>query len=394
VPRAAAQRHRLRLRIRVDLVVNTFTKDALLNGKLLLHGGGWMWRPLVDVRDVSDAMIAAFEAPADEVRGEIFNVLHSNYQIRELAMLVAGSVQVMTGRRIELEETPAPKLTRDYECSNAELSTTLGFIPRHSRSFSHAELDIADVAALDRAFDEVRPDVVFNCAAFHNLDVRGAEPDQAWAVNVRAVRELALRAPRLVHLSTNYVFDGRRDAPYGEHDLPNAPSIYAITKLAGEHAALAYGPRTLVVRAAGLYGLHGSASKGGNFVQRMLTRARQDPAPPAEDGGRPAPAADLHRRSRGRDRRRRGARRRRRRAPDGGRRVLVARVHPRHHGARRSRRPRRGGADDDRPGWCRSSAERRAGAPAGRRPRPAHAAALARGPAGLHGRAGLAAQLR
>jgi nucleoside-diphosphate-sugar epimerase len=119
-------------RMRFDLVVNTFVKDALLTGKLLLHGGGWMWRPLVDVRDVADAMIAAYEAPAEKVRGEIFNVLHSNYQIRELAMIVAGSVQLVTGRAIELEEVPAPKLTRDYECSNAKLSVTLGFIPRHS----------------------------------------------------------------------------------------------------------------------------------------------------------------------------------------------------------------------------------------------------------------------
>ena len=140
--------------------------------------------------------------------------------------------------------------------------------------FSHAELDIADAAALDAVMDEVAPDVVINCAAFHNLDVCETEPDQAWAVNVRAVRQLALRAPRLVHLSTNYVFDGRRDEPYGEHDVPAPRSIYAITKLAGEHAALAYGPRSLVIRAAGLYGLHGSASKGGNFVQRMLGRAR------------------------------------------------------------------------------------------------------------------------
>jgi nucleoside-diphosphate-sugar epimerase len=118
-------------RMRFDLVVNTFVKDALLNGKLNLHGGGWMWRPLVDVRDVSDAMIAAYEAPAEKVKGEIFNVLHSNYQIRELAMLVAGTVQ-LTGRNVTLSETPAPRLTRDYECSNAKLSTTLGFIPRHS----------------------------------------------------------------------------------------------------------------------------------------------------------------------------------------------------------------------------------------------------------------------
>jgi nucleoside-diphosphate-sugar epimerase len=118
-------------RMRYDLVVNTFVKDALLNARLLLHGGGWMWRPLVDVRDVSDAMIAAYEAPADKVRGEVFNVLHSNYQIRELAMIVAGSVQ-LAGRPIELEEVPAPRLTRDYECSNAKLSATLGFVPRHS----------------------------------------------------------------------------------------------------------------------------------------------------------------------------------------------------------------------------------------------------------------------
>jgi dTDP-4-dehydrorhamnose reductase len=144
-----------------------------------------------------------------------------------------------------------------------------------ARSLSHAELDVADPDALARAIDGAAPDVVINCAAFHNLDVCEAEPDQAWAVNVRAVREMALRAPRLVHLSTNYVFDGRREDPYGEDDVPAPRSVYAITKLAGEHAALAYGSRALVVRAAGLYGLHGSVSKGGNFVQRMLARGRE-----------------------------------------------------------------------------------------------------------------------
>jgi dTDP-4-dehydrorhamnose reductase len=147
-----------------------------------------------------------------------------------------------------------------------------------AQSFSHAELDIADSAALDRAFEEVQPDVVFNCAAFHNVDVCETEPDAAWAVNVRAVRDLAGRGAKLVHLSTNYVFDGRRDEPYGEGDLPSPRSIYALTKLAGEYAALAYGDDALVVRGAGLYGLHGSASKGGNFVQRMVARAREQGA--------------------------------------------------------------------------------------------------------------------
>lgn len=118
-------------RMRFDLVVNTFVKDALLSGSLKLHGGGWVWRPLVDIADCADAMIAAYEAPAEKVRAEIFNVVHSNYQVRELAMIVAGSVQ-LTGRPVKLEEVPAPKLMRDYECANAKLSTTLGFIPRRS----------------------------------------------------------------------------------------------------------------------------------------------------------------------------------------------------------------------------------------------------------------------
>jgi len=153
----------------------------------------------------------------------------------------------------------------------SDLQALLG--DERARSFTHAELDISDPQALDDAFADVQPDVVFNCAAFHNVDVCETEPDSAWAVNVRAVRDLARRGAKLVHLSTNYVFDGRREEPYGEDDLPAPRSVYAITKLAGEHAALAYGDGALVVRGAGLYGLHGSASKGGNFVQRMLARA-------------------------------------------------------------------------------------------------------------------------
>jgi dTDP-4-dehydrorhamnose reductase len=141
-------------------------------------------------------------------------------------------------------------------------------------SRTHAELDITDAAQLDRAFEEVRPDVVFNCAAFHNVDQCEREPEPAWETNVRAVMELARRDAKLVHLSTNYVFDGRRSEPYGEQDLPSPRSVYALTKLAGEYAALAYGDNPLVVRSSGLYGFAGNASKGGNFVQRMIGRAR------------------------------------------------------------------------------------------------------------------------
>jgi dTDP-4-dehydrorhamnose reductase len=144
---------------------------------------------------------------------------------------------------------------------------------------SHAELDIADASALARAFAETRPDVVFNCAAFHNVEVCEREEQQSFAVNATAVKRMAElcdeHGARLVHLSTNYVFDGTAEAPYAEEDAPSPQSIYALSKLAGEHTALTYAPGALVVRTGGLYGRFGSASKGGNFVTRMIDRARE-----------------------------------------------------------------------------------------------------------------------
>jgi dTDP-4-dehydrorhamnose reductase len=142
---------------------------------------------------------------------------------------------------------------------------------------SRAQLDVTDDDAVARAMEAAEPSVVFNCAAFHNVEVCESEEDTSFAVNARAVKRLGQRCAEagatLVHLSTNYVFDGRRPEPYGEDDAPSPRSIYALSKLAGEYAALAYAPDAIVVRGAGLYGRHGSASKGGNFVNRMLGRA-------------------------------------------------------------------------------------------------------------------------
>lgn len=143
----------------------------------------------------------------------------------------------------------------------------------------HDELDVTDDRAVAEAFDRAHPDLVLNCAAFHNVDVCEREEDRSFEVNARAVKRIAERCAeagaKLVHLSTNYVFDGQRPEPYAEQDRPSPQSVYAVSKLAGEHAALAYAPGALVVRSAGLYGLHGSRSKGGNFVTRMVARARE-----------------------------------------------------------------------------------------------------------------------
>ncbi len=115
-------------RLRLDLVVNTFIKDALLRGKLFLHGGGWMWRPLVDIHDVAEAHLRCMEAPAGSLGGEIFNVVHENFQIRQLAMLVAGSLS-LRGRVVQLEDAPVPAINRNYRCENRKLTDRIGFTP-------------------------------------------------------------------------------------------------------------------------------------------------------------------------------------------------------------------------------------------------------------------------
>ena len=115
-------------RMRFDLVVNTFLKDAVTAGKLYLHGGGWQWRPLVDVTDVARAHVVCLKASLADVGGELFNVMQENYQVRQLAMLVAGSLS-LHGRHVTLEEAPLPKLVRDYRMSNLKMTQRLGFTP-------------------------------------------------------------------------------------------------------------------------------------------------------------------------------------------------------------------------------------------------------------------------
>ncbi|MGH2953250.1 MAG: dTDP-4-dehydrorhamnose reductase [Solirubrobacterales bacterium] len=159
-----------------------------------------------------------------------------------------------------------------------QLGSDLEAILPDALARDHAALEITDEGAVETAIADATPEVVFNCAAYHNVDECERSEQAAARVNVEAVKRLAEACAgagaKLVHFSTNYVFDGSRDAPYGEHDLPSPRSVYAITKLAGEHAALAYRPGALVVRTAGLYGRAGNVSKGGNFAQRMVARAR------------------------------------------------------------------------------------------------------------------------
>jgi len=111
-------------RMRFDLVVNAFVKDALIRQRLILHGGGLMWRPLIAVNDLADAHIACLEAPPELVAGETFNAVGENHQVRELAEVVAAEL-VKLGKPVALEPGPLPKLVRDYRCSGEKLQKRL-----------------------------------------------------------------------------------------------------------------------------------------------------------------------------------------------------------------------------------------------------------------------------
>lgn len=111
-------------RMRFDLVVNAFVKDALVRQRLILHGGGRMYRPLVSVNDLSEAHVACLEAPSELVAGEVFNVVGENYQVRELAEVVANSL-VKLGKPVALEDGPLPRIVRNYKCSGEKLRKRL-----------------------------------------------------------------------------------------------------------------------------------------------------------------------------------------------------------------------------------------------------------------------------
>jgi dTDP-4-dehydrorhamnose reductase len=132
-----------------------------------------------------------------------------------------------------------------------------------------AALDITDRDAVLAAVTTLRPDVVFNPAAFTDVDGCERDPDRAYAANALAVRHLAEGCRRagahLVHVSTDYVFDGRKGAPYVEWDETGPLSVYARSKLGGEREA---GPAATVVRTSWVFSLGGK-----NFVQAVLDRA-------------------------------------------------------------------------------------------------------------------------
>jgi dTDP-4-dehydrorhamnose reductase len=155
-------------------------------------------------------------------------------------------------------------------------------------SFDRSLVDITDAAAVERTIASVHPAVVLNAAAYNQVDLAETEPLTAFQVNALAVRNLAVACrnsdARLVHFSTDYVFDGQAGRAYREEDSTHPIGAYAVSKLAGELYARAYLDTPLIIRTSGVFGPGGMDTARGNFVELVLRLAsKNDPIRMLED---------------------------------------------------------------------------------------------------------------
>lgn len=145
-------------------------------------------------------------------------------------------------------------------------------------SLGSRDVDITSMTSVGRMIVDVTPDILLNCAAFTRVDDCETEKELACKVNVEGPGNLAVAAKnqgaQLIHISTDYVFDGRKraPAPYTEKDEPNPIAYYGVTKLAGEEAIRRITDNHIILRTAWLYGI-----RGQNFLKTMLTLALKDP---------------------------------------------------------------------------------------------------------------------
>ncbi len=146
------------------------------------------------------------------------------------------------------------------------------------KGFERTHVDITDRARVEQTLADLDPTVVVNAAAYNMVDIAESDPQDAFAVNGLAVRNLALAARQvdacLVHFSTDYVFDGTAGRPYVETDTPHPLGAYAVSKLAGELYAQAYLERPLIIRTSGVFGPGGMRTNRGNFIELMLRLAK------------------------------------------------------------------------------------------------------------------------
>ena len=168
--------------------------------------------------------------------------------------------------------------------ANGQLGTDVAEAYRkvgeESTDLTHSEIDISSLESTRSALSGTRPEVIVNTAAMHHVENCEMEPLRAYNVNAIGSRNLAIVAreldAKLVHISTDYVFNGAKREPYIEEDRPAPLNVYGNTKLAGEAFLQEVGEKYFILRTSALYGRHPCRAKGGrNFVELMLKLARE-----------------------------------------------------------------------------------------------------------------------
>src|SRR5262249_10204818 len=138
-------------------------------------------------------------------------------------------------------------------------------------ALGHNDLEVSSLDSVKNSLDAIRPEIVVNTAAFHQVEKCEADPGRAFGVNSQGALNVAQvthsLGAKLVHISTDYVFDGKKDVPYTEQDPPGPLNVYGNTKLSGEFFVRGTNPRHFVVRVSAIYGMNPCRAKGGlNFV--------------------------------------------------------------------------------------------------------------------------------
>jgi dTDP-4-dehydrorhamnose reductase len=145
-------------------------------------------------------------------------------------------------------------------------------------ALTHEDVEVSSLESVRKSLESVRSELVINCAAFANVERCEDEPAPAFAINAIGARNVAqvtdALSVKLLHISTDYVFDGLKPTPYTEQDLPGPLNVYGNSKLSGEYFVRCMNPRHFVVRVSGIYGDNPCRAKGGlNFVEVMLKLA-------------------------------------------------------------------------------------------------------------------------
>lgn len=174
--------------------------------------------------------------------------------------------------------------------SKGQLGTELSKLLPNAILTDTSNLDITDFYAVEKVAKEYDIDTIINCAGYTNVDKAQDDTERAYNVNVNGAENLAKTNCKIIHISTDYVFDGKLHRPYKPDDETNPLSIYGETKLAGENAVLKNATSAVVIRTSWLY-----SSYGNNFVKTMLRLGaeRESVGVVCDQIGTPTYAADL-----------------------------------------------------------------------------------------------------